>query len=55
MAGRLATLSPELAAMLRAMPSNDALLGYALAAVPAVLGVAGLESSDPRFRKGDHV
>jgi CHASE2 domain-containing sensor protein/serine phosphatase RsbU (regulator of sigma subunit) len=49
MAGRLAKLSPELATILRAMPSNDALLGSALATVPAVLGVAGLESRDPRF------
>lgn len=49
MAARFEGKAPELAARLRAMPSNDALLGAALSTVPSVLGVAALESSDARF------
>jgi adenylate cyclase len=48
-AARLEGKAPDVAARLRGMPSNDALLGKALAAVPSVLGVAGLENEDPRF------
>ena len=48
-AARLESKAPDIAARLRGMPSNDALLGSALAAVPSVLGVAGLETGDPRF------
>ncbi|NJD88246.1 MAG: CHASE2 domain-containing protein [Betaproteobacteria bacterium] len=48
-AARLEGTAPDIAARLRGLPSNDALLGKALAAVPSVLGVAGLETRDPRF------
>jgi serine phosphatase RsbU (regulator of sigma subunit)/CHASE2 domain-containing sensor protein len=48
-AGRVEGASPEIAALLRAMPSSDATLGARLASVPSVLGVAGLEEPDPRF------
>ena len=48
-ATRLEGKAPDIAARLRDMPSNDALLGEALAAAPSVLGVAGLENEDPRF------
>jgi serine phosphatase RsbU (regulator of sigma subunit)/CHASE2 domain-containing sensor protein len=48
-AARLEGKAPDVAARLRGMPSNDALLGKALAAVPSVLGVAALEIKDPRF------
>jgi len=48
-AARLEGTAPDIAARLRGMPSNDVLLGKALAAVPSVLGVAGLEIRDPRF------
>ncbi len=48
-AARLEGTAPDIAARLRGLPSNDALLGKALAAVPSVLGVAGLENRDPRF------
>jgi serine phosphatase RsbU (regulator of sigma subunit) len=49
LAARLEGKAPDIAARLRGMPSNDALLGSALAAVPSVLGVAGLETKDARF------
>jgi serine phosphatase RsbU (regulator of sigma subunit)/CHASE2 domain-containing sensor protein len=49
MAAMLAARAPDIAARLRAMPSGDAQLGAALASVPAVLGVAALEASNPRF------
>lgn len=49
LAARLEGKAPDVAARLRGMPSNDALLGKALAIVPSVLGVAGLENRDPRF------
>lgn len=49
MAARLEARAPEVATKLRGMPSNDALLGAALASVPSVLGVAGLETEDARF------
>ncbi len=48
-AARLEGKAPDIAARLRGMPSNDALLGQALAAVPSVLGVAALETGDARF------
>ncbi|MCW5590757.1 MAG: SpoIIE family protein phosphatase [Burkholderiales bacterium] len=48
-AGRLEGNAPDIAARLKGMPSNDALLGKALATMPSVLGVAGLENRDPRF------
>jgi len=49
MAARFEGRAPDIAARLKTMPSNDALLGAALATVPSVLGVAALESSDARF------
>jgi serine phosphatase RsbU (regulator of sigma subunit) len=49
LAARLEDREPDIAARLRGMPSNDARLGRALAAVPSVLGVAGLETKDARF------
>ena len=49
LAARLEGKAPGIAARLKGMPSNDALLGEALKAVPSVLGVAGLETSDARF------
>ena len=48
-ASRIEGRAPDIAARLKGMPSNDALLGKALAVVPSVLGVAGLETSDARF------
>lgn len=48
-AARLEGKAPDIAAQLKGLPSNDALLGRALAAVPSVLGVAGLETGDARF------
>lgn len=48
-AARLESRVPEVASRLRELPSNDALLGEALAKAPAVLGVAGLEAKDARF------
>jgi adenylate cyclase len=42
-------LSPGVARRLRALPSNDAMLAEAIRGRPVVLGVAGLESRDPRF------
>ncbi|MGB7988729.1 MAG: CHASE2 domain-containing protein, partial [Candidatus Methylophosphatis roskildensis] len=49
MAARFEGRAPDIAARLKTMPSNDALLGAALATVPSVLGVAALESVDARF------
>lgn len=49
MAAQLERSTPDIAARLKGMPSNDALLGKALAAVPSVLGVAALETRDARF------
>ncbi|HEX4944023.1 MAG TPA: CHASE2 domain-containing protein [Usitatibacteraceae bacterium] len=49
MAARLEDRAPDIAARLKGMPSNDALLGAALGTIPSVLGVAALESRDPRF------
>jgi len=49
MAARLEGKAPDIAAKLKGLPSNDALLGRSLAAVPSVLGVAGLETGDARF------
>jgi serine phosphatase RsbU (regulator of sigma subunit) len=49
LASRFEGRAPDLAARLRDLPSGDALLGETLRAVPTVLGVAGLESKDPRF------
>ncbi|HRA23710.1 MAG TPA: CHASE2 domain-containing protein, partial [Usitatibacteraceae bacterium] len=48
-AARLEGRVPDVAARLRELPSNDALLGEAVAKVPTVLGVAGLDAKDPRF------
>jgi serine phosphatase RsbU (regulator of sigma subunit) len=48
-AARLEERAPDIAARLRDMPSNDAILGKALAAVPSVLGVAALQTRDARF------
>lgn len=42
-------LSPGVARRLRALPSNDAMLADALRGRPVVLGIAGIESRDPRF------
>ncbi len=48
-ARRLEGASPEVAALLGRLPSNDRLLGNQLARIPSVLGVAGLEEPNPRF------
>jgi serine phosphatase RsbU (regulator of sigma subunit)/CHASE2 domain-containing sensor protein len=48
-AGQIKGLSPEIVALLRSLPSSDAVLGEALKEVPVVLGVAGLQDPDPRF------
>lgn len=48
-AARLEGAVPDIATRLKALPSNDALLGKALALVPSVLGVAGLQTRDARF------
>ena len=49
LAARLEGKAPDIAARLKGMPSNDDMLGTALAEVPSVLGVAGLETRDARF------
>ena len=49
LASRAEAIAPEVAALLRRMPSNDAVLGAKLALVPSVLGAAGLDEPDPRF------
>lgn len=49
LARAMAAFSPEIAAVLARMPSNDAALGAALKSVPSVLGIAGLQAPDTRF------
>jgi serine phosphatase RsbU (regulator of sigma subunit) len=44
-------LSPDVASRLRALPSHDAALAAAVRAAPVVMGIAGLESRDPRFER----
>ncbi len=44
-------LSADVARRLRSLPSNDAALAAAVRGQPVVLGIAGLETSDPRFER----